>query len=221
MNNKKQNKKRASFFNIKLFPMDLARILLWFAPMFANIKKIYATDKAKKKLRGGMIIAANHTCIKDPLLLCACFWYRRMFYLTAEAVMERRKIRGLLLKGLGCIKINRDIYDIESMRKATDILKKGHVLALFPQGGIKEQDSIESIKSGIILLAMQSRVPIVPCYIHNKQGKKDRNCIVVGEPVDIFEKSDIPSLKDIDNYAQIIMEKMTECKSIYEQSRGL
>ena len=126
-----------------------------------------------------------------------------------------------MLKGLGCIKINREIYDIESMRTATDVLQKGHVLALFPQGGIKAQDSIESIKSGIILLAMKSHAPVVPCYIHNKAGKKDRNCIVIGEPVDIFEKTDIPSLKDIDNYAQIIMEKMTECKSIYERSRGI
>lgn len=219
MKDKNQKKKRARLFNLKLFPMDFARILCSFAPLFFGIKKIYTSDKAKKKLRGGMILSANHTCIKDPLLLCACFWYRRMFYLTAEAVMDRKKIRGLLLKGLGCIKINRDIYDIESIRVAADVVKKGHVLALFPQGGIQAKDDIESIKSGIILLAMQSRVPIVPCYIHNKAEKKDRNCIVIGEPIDLFEKSSFPALKDINNYAQIVMEKMAECKTIYEELR--
>ncbi|MBR2476681.1 MAG: 1-acyl-sn-glycerol-3-phosphate acyltransferase [Clostridia bacterium] len=215
---KEQKRKKAKLFNLKMFPLDIAKILCTPTLLFFRIKKIYTSDTAKKKLRGGMLIAANHTCIMDPLILCACFWYRRIFYLTAEAVMDRKKLRGFLLKKLGCVRINRDICDIESIRSATDVVKNGHVLALFPQGGIKE-DNIESIKSGIILLAMQSRVPIVPCYIHNKSGFGDRNCVVIGDPIDIFENGTFPAMKEINNLAQTVMEKMTECKAIYEESK--
>ena len=220
MENEKNTKiKKAKLFNIKHFPMDLARILCSAVPAFFNIKKLYVSDKAKKKLRGGMIVVANHTCIMDPLLLCACFWYRRLFYLTAEAVIENKKIVGFLLKRLGCIKIDRNIHDIESVREAVKIVKEGHLLALFPQGGIKTEDDINNIKAGVILMAMQSKVPVLPCYIHNKQDKNDRNCIVIGEPIELFDGKAVPSLKDINNYAQIVMEKMSECKEFYEKSR--
>ena len=219
MRNKKTGKTKAKLFNLKLFPMDLARILCSAVPPFFRIKKIYTSDKAKKKLRGGMIIAANHTCIKDPLLLCCCFWYRRLFHLTAEAVMENKKLVGFLLKGLGCIKINRNIYDIESVRKAVEVVKKGHVLTLFPQGGIQTEDDINAIKSGVILMAMQAKVPVVPCYIHNKAEKGDRNCIVIGEPLELFGGDGIKGIQDINKYAHDVLEKMAECKTIYEETR--
>ena len=219
MENKKSKKKRAHLFNPKLFPMDLARILCAPAPAFFNIKKIYTSEKAKKKLKGGMIIVANHTCIKDPLMISCCFWYRRMFHLTAEAVMAK-KIKALALKGVGCIKINRNICDIESVRKAVDIVKKGHVLTIFPQGGIKADEDINSIKSGVVLMAMQAKSPIVPCYIHNKKDKNDHNCIVIGEPIELFSKSGIAGLHDINKCASDVIEKMAECKAVFEQTRS-
>lgn len=212
------NRKKAKLFNIKHIPMDLARVLCFAAPMFFNTKKIYVSPAAKKKIRGGMFIASNHTCTRDPLIVSCCFWYRRMFHLTAEAVMENKFI-GLLLKGVGCIKINRNICDIESIKKAVNVVNKGHVMAIFPQGGIKDEDEINSIKSGVILMAMQAKVPILPCYIHNKSGKGDRNCIVIGEPLEFFSECALPSMQNINEYAQCVLEKMTECKKIYEESR--
>lgn len=214
MENKKR--KKAWLFNIKHFPMDLARICCAFAPAFFNIKKIYVNENARKKIKGGMFIAGNHTCIKDPLMVSCCFWYRRMFHLTAEAVMENKLI-GMLLKGVGCIKIDRNICDIESIKKAVGIVSRGHVLAIFPQGGIKNENDINSIKSGIILMAMQAKAPILPCYIHNKAKKGDRNCIVIGEPLEFFSDNTIPSMQSINEYAQQVLEKMTECKKIYEE----
>lgn len=215
-NTASQNK--AKLFNIKHFPMDLARILCVFVPAFFNIKKIYTSEKAKVKLRGRAIIVGNHTSLKDPLMLCCCCWYRRVFNLTAETVM-RNKFLTILLRGVGCIPINRKICDIESIKKAVAILKNGHVLSLFPQGGIKAENDINTIKSGVVLMAMQSKSPVIPCYIHNKEGKGDRNCIVFGEPILLDCKSALPGMTEINEFAQIILQKMMECRKIYEDSR--
>ena len=210
------NKIKPRLLNLKLFPMDLARFLCFSMPCFFRIKKIYVNDKAKKRIRYSAIISANHTSFNDPLLLGSCFWYRRMFFLTAEVVMKN-KLVSILLKGVGCIKIDRNICDIESIRKAVSVLKKGHVLSLFPTGGISREDDMSAIKSGIILMAMQAKVPIIPMYIHPKSGKGDRNCVVIGEPIDTFTAGKGATLTDISNCADTVFEKMLECKTIYEK----
>ena len=212
-NNKKIKKPR--LFDIRHFPMDFARMLCMWLPLAFRIKKIFVSEKAKQKIKGGAIIAANHTCFKDPLLLGSLFWYRRMFFLAAEVVMEN-KIVGSLLKGVGCIKIDRNICDIESMRKTVSILKEGHVLALFPQGGINRDDEMKSIKSGIVLMAMQAKVPIIPVYVSRKTKTHKRNCMVIGEPIDAFGTGEIKGIKNINEYADLVFEKMTECRKIFE-----
>ena len=208
---------KAKLFNPKLFPMDLARVVCAWFPLVFNIKKIYATDTAKEKLKGRALLAANHSCFRDPLIASCCFWYRRVFYLTAENVMKNKLISALL-KGVGCIKINRNICDIESIKKAVSTLKNGHILTVFPQGGIRGAEDINTIKSGVVFMAMQSKAPIVPCYIHS--GKlTERICVVIGEPINLSFKSAFPSMQELDDLSLLILEKMNECKKIYEDSR--
>ncbi len=216
MKDKQVNKIKPGLFNLKLFPMDMARFLCFSMPWFFHIKKIYVNDKAKEKIKYSAIIAANHTSFKDPLLVGSCFWYRRMFFLAAEVVMKNKFI-GTLLKGVGCIKIDRNICDIDSIRQSVSVLKNGHILSLFPTGGINREDDMSAIKSGIILMAMQSKSPIIPLYIHSKSGRGDRNCVVIGEPIDTFTTENVPSLADINNCADMVFEKMLECKAIYEK----
>lgn len=213
----KKSPEKAKLFNPKLFPMDLARVVCACLPLVFNIKKIYATDKAKEKLKGRALLVANHSCFRDPLIASCCFWYRRVFYLAAENVMKNRFVSALL-KGVGCIKINRNICDIESIKKAVNTLKDGHILTVFPQGGIQGEEDINTIKSGVVFMAMQSKSPIVPCYIHS--GKlTERICVVIGEPITFSFKNAFPSMKELDDFALLVLEKMQECKKIYENSR--
>lgn len=209
---------KAKLFNLKHFPLDFARVLCFAIPMLFRIKKIYENDNAKKKLHGKAVIVANHTSFKDPLFLCCSFWYRRVFSLAAENVMKN-KLLEFLLKGVGCIKINRNICDIESIKKSIDVLNAGHVLTLFPQGGIKGENDINTIKSGVIFIAMRSKSPIVPCYIHHKTKRGDKNCIVIGEPICLPDGVAFLGMNEIESYANKVLEKMTECKNIYEKSR--
>ena len=73
----------------------------------------------KGKIRGGAILAANHTTFEDPFLVGVAVWYRRMFFLAAEIVMQG-KLRTWLLKGVGAIKIDRHSADIEAIRRSVE-----------------------------------------------------------------------------------------------------
>ena len=218
MENSNKKPQKAKLFNLKRLPMDLGRIVCFFMPLWFFLKKIYVTDNAKKKLRGGAVIAANHTCYADPLMLGCTFWYRRMFYLTAEVVMQNKLTRALL-KGIGCIEINRSICDMNAIRTATGVLKEGHILSVFPQGGIDREDNVQAIKSGIVLIAMQAKVPIVPVYVYHKSKFTHRNCVVIGEPIPPPGSNGVPGIGDIQAYADLVLEKMNECREIYENLR--
>lgn len=211
-------KNKAKLFDIRHFPMDMGRIVCSSMPLWFRLRKIYVSDKAKEKIRNGALIAANHTNFYDPLTLGCCFWYRRMFFLTAEVVMQKKSVSGLL-KGMGCIEIDRSICDMDAIRKAVSVLKEGHMLSVFPQGGIDREENVSAIKSGIVLMAMQANVPIVPVYIYRKTKRKERNCIVIGEPIAPLKGGMMSNMADIGSYTELVLEKMGECQTLFEEIR--
>lgn len=203
----------AKLFDIKLFPMDMGRIVCSVLLPIYRMKRITPSgEKYKGFVKGGAVIAANHTSFADPFLVGVAFWYRRMFFLIAEAVMQG-KLRTALLKGMGGIKIDRNNADIEAIRKSVDTLKSGHLLSIFPEGGIKSDENINTIKSGAVLIASQAGVPIIPMYILPKKTRFARRVVVIGDaiiPSEICKKK-FPSTSDINEITNKLMCAMQEC----------
>ncbi len=207
-------RKKAKFFDLKKFPLDMARLVI--IPHFAlgfRVKKYYKDGtKYKKTLRGGMIIAANHIHLTDALLVASAFWYRRMYYFTAEVVMNN-KVKNFLMSHAGSIKIDRYSFDIEAINKSVDVLSQGHVLAIFPQGGVKDTEDVQTIKSGAVLMALRSDVPILPMYIEKRKHWYNFTKVYIGDPIYPNEmvKSKFPTTQDIDNISIALMDAMNEC----------
>lgn len=209
-----QNKQiKAKKFSLRRIPMDMARLvcsplLLWY-----RMKRLTPDGEPyKDRIRGGAIIAANHTSFADPFLVGVAVWYRRLFFLAAETVMQG-KLRSFLLKGVGAIRIDRNGADIEAIRRAVDVLKRGHLLAIFPQGQITGGDQIQSVKSGAVLIALQAGVPIVPMHICPKEKWYSRRRVVIGQPLDpkAYIEKKFPSAADIERAAQKLVEAMNGC----------
>ncbi len=205
--------KKAKLFDIKLFPQDLARLVCACLPMVYRIKRLTPEgEKYHKILRGGAIIASNHTSFADPFLVGTTFWYRRVFFLVAEVVMQGR-LRSLLLKGIGSIKVERSITDIEAIKKSVNTLKQGHVLTIFPQGGIVKDNDMENIKSGAVLIALQAGVPIIPIYLCERKHWYNRQKVIIGETIypNKYCTKKMPSTSDIKNITDILMNEMNRC----------
>lgn len=205
--------KKPALFNPRLLPMDIARIVCTPLLIWYRMKRLNPDGtKYKGRIRGGAIIAANHTSFSDPFLVGVAVWYRRLYFLAAEAVMQG-KLRTWLLKGVGAIKIDRYSADIEAIRKSVDVLKSGHLLAVFPQGGIAGNEQIKAVKSGAVLIAIQAGVPIVPMHICPKKRWYSRRVVIVGNPIDprAYIKNKFPSTADIEKVTQVLMEEMNHC----------
>lgn len=205
--------KKAKLFDIKRFPMDLARLVCMPLLLIYRMKRITPEGKPyREKLRGGAILAANHTCFSDPFVAATAFWYRRAFFLVGEVVMKNPLI-AFLLRGVGAIKVERGQVDIEAIKKSVNVLQNGRLLIVFPQGGIANADDMQSIKSGAAMIALQAGVPIVPMYICPKSHWYSRQQVIIGEMVDpgAICKKKMPSLADIQRITDTLMEQMQRC----------
>jgi 1-acyl-sn-glycerol-3-phosphate acyltransferase len=114
------------------------------------------------------LLIANHRSPLDPLLI----WvgvnnWRPLEFLTAQ---EYFGIPGLqfILDNMRAIPVARDGKDMSATRLAVRRLKEGRLLGVFPEGGINFGPGLkQASSSGIAWLALQSRAPVYPVFIHN------------------------------------------------------
>lgn len=134
-------------------------------------------SKFRSRIKGGALLIGNHTGLTDPILISGTFRGRWIHYLVAENVMTPG-IATSLLRMVGCIRVDRTICDLTSMKQSINALKNGDLLVVFPEGGIRHGDSVSTFKSGMVLMAVRANVPIIPVYITTKEESKRRYAIV-------------------------------------------
>lgn len=211
--------KKFKFYSFKNLPHDMARIVC--LPLLAVFRmKRYNVDgtKYKTKFSGPAVITANHTGFSDPFIVSVCFWYRRVHFWASEEVMGT-PLRSFLLKGTGCIKVNRKIMDIKAIRDTVKVLKNmGRMLVVFPQGQISKDENLDNLKSGAVLLALQSGAPILPVYVSPNNRLFRRSTIVIGNPINCSEycKSIMPSMEDIKVITKKMQDEMNICANTYK-----
>lgn len=208
-----EKRKKAKLFDIRHFPMDCARLTLMLLPLVYPVRAFTPTgEKYRRILRGGAIIAANHNGFLDPVVLFVTFWYRRFFFLAGELVMDGT-LKSKLMAGCGAIRIDRNIADMEAIRRCVGILKEGHVLGVFPQGQITRTQEVSTLKHGAVLMALQAGVPIIPMYIRPRSKWYQARQVVVGEPIHpgALCTKKIPSTADIQKISDILAAEMNRC----------
>ena len=178
--------KKSPVISFKYFIYDFIRltalpILLWFRP-----KRVYSSDAAKKSLKGGLILMSNHISLKDPLYLISSILTRRHHFLTATEVIKTGFSAWWFKHAFLCIEINRSNFSLKSLREISNHLEAGEMVSMFPEGHINiKQEEINQFKGGIVMMAYQSRSPIVPAYIRKKPHWWSRLVVFIGEKIDI------------------------------------
>ena len=216
---KQKNKKRRNPF--KNFFYDFVKVTgAWTALVWLRPKRIFASKKAKKHIKGGAVAIANHTHIRDPIALFIAFWYRRVHTIAMSEIFEN-KLSNWFFRSALCIPVDRDNFNMQTFREATDVLSGGGIVGIFPEGHIgSERDAVQSFKSGAVLMAIKSQVPIVPVYIEPYTKWYRRTVIVIGEPIDPKELcAGTPSIRDIELISQKMREKEIELMEIYKKWR--
>lgn len=213
--NQKKNKKKRNPFRFLLFDFikvtGALSVAIWLRP-----KWLFGSKKAKKHIRGGAVVIANHTKFVDPVALYCAFWYRRVHIMAMQEIFSR-KLGNWFFRNALCIPVNRRDFSIDSFRAAVEVLEDGGILGVFPEGKINpDVSTVGPFQSGAVLMAMKGHAPIVPVYIVPPKKWYQRIVMVIGEPIDPKEFcGGTASLRAIDDISQKLREKELELMEVY------
>lgn len=114
------------------------------------------------------IIAANHQAWFDPAFIIPFFPDRPMVYTMAkrESVFNRAWKRKLLpLIGVFPISPERGELDEQGLRTVYQVLERGGVMLMFPEGRYSRGRALRPLKNGIGHFAVNAGVPICPVAV--------------------------------------------------------
>jgi 1-acyl-sn-glycerol-3-phosphate acyltransferase len=114
---------------------------------------------------GGAVLASNHVSYLD-FIFCglAAQPAKRLVRFMAKKQVFDHKISGPLMRGMRHIPVDRDA-GAASFREATNALKDGQVVGVFPEATISESFTVKELKSGAVRLARTAKVPLIPMVV--------------------------------------------------------
>ena len=128
--------------------------------VFYHNKVEWETDP--REIKGGAIIAPNHVSYLDPQLISGSWPGSITFF--AGSHLFQKPILGILLRMLCCHPVEKG-NELATIRTAIKLLKQGKKIVLFPEGTRSNDGVLKPLRSGVAFLALQSRCPVIPCYI--------------------------------------------------------
>lgn len=149
------------------------------------VRRLYGVElngAANVPASGGCILAANHESLLDPFVLGVAT--RREIRFMAKAELFRRRPLGALFRSLGAFPVERGGGDRVAFGVAAELLRRGEVLGIFPQGTSK-RNRARPWHRGAARLALVTGAPLVPVRMTGTRGFPGRRRvrIDVGAPI--------------------------------------
>lgn len=161
----------------------IARIIL--LPFVFVCFRPKVTGKENVPRGGGYIICPNHISMFDVFVLLRAF-NCQIRYMGKEELFKN-PFSALLLKALGGFAVKRGKGDMEAIDKACNILEKGGVFGIFPEGTRSKEIRPAKGKTGAAMISVRTKAPLLPVSIRYSTGKAKLFCktyINIGEPIE-------------------------------------
>jgi 1-acyl-sn-glycerol-3-phosphate acyltransferase len=117
---------------------------------------------------GGVVVAANHISLLDPVVLCDFVLYglgRAPRFLAKSEMFVGRGLVPRVMRGAGQIPVDRHAPDASrALDAAVAALERGDTVVIYPEGTVtKDQDHWPmAARTGVARLALLSGAPVVP-----------------------------------------------------------
>ena len=136
--------------------------------------------------RGGALTISNHFNFLDYLMLMHAVLPRKLNVVASECVYSN----PLLAFGssfFGTIKADRPSKSLKFVDEAAEVIKKGGIVHIFPEGRNTPDGNIGRFMESYILIAYRSGAPIIPIITDGNYGLFRQASIIVGKPIDVRE----------------------------------
>jgi len=169
---------------------------------------------------GGALLVCNHQSYLDPPLATLAL-PRECHYLARHSLFRNRWFRALI-ESLNAYPVRRGAADVGAIKETLRRLRRGALIAVFPEGTRTPDGRIGPMQPGVVLLARRAAVPLVPTLIlgaHEvwpRQARLPRPAPVIvayGEPL---SPQEIEGRSD-DECIAIIRERILELMARYRR----
>jgi 1-acyl-sn-glycerol-3-phosphate acyltransferase len=114
---------------------------------------------------GGAVLASNHVSYLD-FIFCGLGTQpagRLVRFMAKKEVFDHR-VSGPLMRAMHHIPVDRQA-GTAAFREATNALKAGEVVGVFPEATISESFTVKQLKSGAARMARSAKVPLIPMAV--------------------------------------------------------
>lgn len=136
---------------------------------------------------GGVVLAANHLNEFDVFPMQ--FVLPRLIFFMGKAELFKNPFLDPVLRRLGGFPVYRSTRDVWAIQHAEQILERGQVLGIFPEGKRSQGRGLRTAKTGAARFALHAGVPIVPMAVvgtdqmFKRFPRRTKVTISVGEPI--------------------------------------
>lgn len=179
--------------------------------------KIEFRGKENLERKGGFIIAANHISALDPMFIAMAS--KRLFHYIAKKELFENPVMAKALIHLNGFPVKRGIGDMNAVNYGIELVRRGEVLCIFPEGTRSPDGTPKAAKSGVGYIARATRADVVPVAIYKEKNEKGSKVIInIGKVIPNSSLGFTESGKSKENKAaaKMIMDRIT---ALWEECR--
>ena len=168
------------------------------AAVFVPLYRVRVEGRSRIPAEGPVLLAANHASYWDAVFLqVGC---RRPIRWMIDGTYYRLPVLTWLFRGIGCIPVAAAGGNRAALRAATQALKEGGIVGIFPEGFLSRTGRMRRAQTGVALLAARAGAPVVPAYLrgaffgwHKGQlfPRLSRVTVRFGEPMWLRRREDL------------------------------
>ena len=159
----------------------------WLYWLFFKRKTYYEDGNPRRKSRrfkGAKLIISNHYCVLDFMLNMFLVLPRKLWVVASEHAY-RNKLQGFGMRFFGGIPCDRRIRSMRFMERSVEVLKRGGLVQIFPEGKNTDDGLIGPFYASYIVIAHRAGVPIIPIMTDGNYGFFKRTHVLVGNEIDL------------------------------------
>lgn len=159
----------ATAYVLYLLPDALLRLMLWLATH--SLYRIHLEGRDNVPSKGGALLVPNHVSMVDAVLLIASI-DRPIRFLMFKGSYDHPLVKPFA-KIMGVIPISSQLRPremIQSLRTATQALKDGEVVCIFPEGQMTRIGQMLPFRRGMERIVKGIDVPVIPVNLSGVWG---------------------------------------------------
>lgn len=168
---------------------------------------------------GGFIVAVNHSIIFDPVFVATAS-KKRLFHYIAKYEAFKNPFVRVLMKHCNAFPVVRGKGDLKALNYASELIKNGNVLCIFPEGTRSKDGYPKKAKSGVGYIARHAKCDVVPAAICLEEKGKFGSKVYIkfGEAIKYEDMNftEDGSTKENKEVANLVMDKIVllwrECR---------